>query len=165
MNYIIFDVDGVLNGTDANANWIDEDIDMNKLKNLILLAKATDAKLVMSSTLRTAWNEKGKLIRKNSNTVLLHNALKKVGCPLYSVTPIINYERGEEIKQWLSEHAEEDHFICLDDEKIYYENDSFFDGKFIQTAPAHCNGAYGKDDVVGLFASHVAKGIELIKNQ
>ena len=138
---------------------------MDKLKNLISLAKATDSKLVMTSTWRKGWNEKGELLRKNNSNMLLHNTLIEAGCPLYSVTPIINYERGKEIKQWLSEQKEECHFIVLDDEKSYYENDSFFDSKFIHTAPEHCDGSFGKDDIVGLFESHVTKGIELMKNQ
>lgn len=87
-------------------------------------------------------------------------------CKIYSITPILDYDRNKEIKQWLSEHAKPtDKWICIDDEKSYYKHDDFFKDKVIQTAPPHCDGAYGYGDVVGLFDHHVAEAKLLFDKQ
>lgn len=164
--YIFFDIDGVLNGTDENGEFIDAEVHEDKVNALILIAKATNAKLVMASSWRTAWNEDGSLCKSSECNLKLHNMLKDAGCPLYSITPVLSYERGLEIKQWLTEHAKEGFsFVCLDDEKSYYINDAFFKNSFIHTAPAHCDGAWGSEDIVGLFQEHVQKAIDLFHNQ
>lgn len=164
--YIFFDVDGVLNGTDENGEFVETEIHEDKVDTLISLAKATNAKLIMTSSWRTAWNEDGRLCKNSECNLKLHKLLKDAGCPLYSVTPILSYKRGLEIKQWLTEHAKEDFsFVCLDDEKSYYINDSFFKNSFIHTAPEHCDGAWGSEDIVGLFQCHVQKAIDLFHIQ
>ena len=161
MNYIFFDVDGVLNGTDEYGRWIDDEIHADKVERLTRLAKTTNARLVMSSTWRTAWNENGELVRESKWTCHLDQLLREANCRLYSVTPMCNYDRNTEIKLWLKEHANpNDHFVCLDDEYGYYTGDKFFDGRFVHTAPSHCNGAYGNGDIVGLFETHVAQATE-----
>lgn len=166
MNYIFFDVDGVLNGTDKNAVWINEEIQVDKVNRLIRLAKSTDAKLVMSSTWRTAWNKNGDLIKQRRDTLLLDALLKKADCKIYSVTPILDYDRNAEIKLWLKENAKtDDSFICLDDEYGYYKNDCFYQNKFVHTAPSHCNGYYGNGDVVGLFEKHILEAKKLFLKQ
>lgn len=117
----------------------------------------------MSSTWRTAWNENGELTRESEWTRCLDQMLQKSDCKLYSVTPMCNYDRNTEIKLWLKEHAEpDDHFVCLDDEYGYYTGDEFFTGKFVHTAPNHCDGAYGNGDIVGLFEKHVAQATEIL---
>lgn len=166
MNYIFFDVDGVLNGTDKNGVWIDEEIQIDKVNQLIELAKTTNAKLVMSSTWRTAWDKNGKLIKRRKETILLDELLKKAGCELHSITPVLDYDRNKEIKLWLKENTQAiDKFICLDDEYGYYTDDDFYKEKFVHTAPPHCNGAYGNGDVVGLFEKHVAEAKEMLLKQ
>jgi len=164
MNYIFFDVDGVLNGTDQDGNWINDEIHIDKANRLVELAKATNAKLVMSSSWRTAWDKDGKLIKEeNKWNLFLDILLREAGCELCSVTPVCNHERNIEIKLWLEENAGlDDKFVCLDDEYGYYVDDEFFNGKFIHTAPAHCNGSYGNEDVVGLFDEHVTKAIKIL---
>lgn len=163
MNYIFFDIDGVLNGTDEYGKWIDDEIQTDKVERLIRLAKTTGARLVMSSTWRTAWNENGELTRKNEWTCRLDKLLQKANCGLYSVTPMCNYNRNTEIKQWLKEHANtNDHFVCLDDEYGYYTGDEFFDNKFVHTAPSHCDGAYKNGDIVGLFEKHVMQATDIL---
>ena len=99
MNYIFFDVDGVLNGTDENGVWIDEEIHIEKVKRLLDLVKTTNAKLVMSSTWRIYWDNNGELVTRREETVLLDNLLRKEGCKIYSVTPILSYDRNKEIKK------------------------------------------------------------------
>ena len=164
MNYIFFDIDGVLNGTDKNGNWIDKDIQEDKVNRLIYLAKTTNAKLVMSSTWRTAWNKNGELIKRMEHTSILDKILREAGCRLYSITPVMANDRNKEIKLWLKENTlSSDRFICLDDEYEYYSNDDFFAGRFVHTAPSHCNGSYGVGDVVGLFDKHVEQAILLLE--
>lgn len=163
MNYIFFDVDGVLNGTDECGRWIDDEIHADKVKRLTKLAKTTGARLVMSSTWRTAWDENGKLIKETEWTRYLDNLLQKEDCHLYSVTPVCDYDRNAEIKLWLQEHADpDDHFVCLDDEYGYYVNDKFFDRRFVHTAPSHCDGSYGNGDIVGLFEKHIVQASEIL---
>lgn len=163
MKYIFFDIDGVLNGTDENGNLIDDEIHIDKVNNLIKIVKATGAKLVMSSSWRRNWDENGNLKSSLEPAKLLTDLLIAADCPIYSITPFIDYERDKEIKEWLSQYAVTgSSFVCLDDEKSYYKNDVFFNNKFIHTAPAHCDGAYGHGDVVGLFDSHVTKAISIL---
>ena len=163
MNYIFFDVDGVLNGTNEYGIWIEEDVQESKVKLLITLAKETNSKLVMSSTWRKCWNKNGDLIIPKENSILLDNLLKNNNCKLYSITPILNYERNEEIKMWLKNNANaNDNFVCFDDEYGYYIIDDFFKNRFIHTAPSHCNGAYGNGDVVGLFEHHIEKAKRIL---
>lgn len=164
MNYIFFDIDGVLNGTDENARWIDDEIQTDKVNRLIALAKGTDAKLVMSSTWRTAWNKDGELIKQRKETILLDTLLRQANCKLYSITPVLDYDRNKEIKEWLEENAQTgDNFVCLDDEYGYYINDDFYRGKFVHTAPPHCDGSFRKEDVVGLFDKHVMEAEQILK--
>lgn len=166
MNYIFFDVDGVLNGTDKDGVWIDEEIQIDKVNRLIELAKATNAKLVMSSSWRKYWGETGRLIWRDKEAVLLDDLLRQANCGLYSVTPDIDAVRNKEIKAWLKKYATEPYkFVCLDDEYGYYVDDIFFEGKFVHTAPPHCNGAYGDGDVVGLFEKHVTEAKEMLLKQ
>lgn len=163
MNYIFFDVDGVLNGTDECGRWINDEIHADKVARLAKLAKTTGARLVMSSTWRTAWNENGMLTKKHEWTKYLDNLLHDADCPLYSVTPVCDYDRNTEIKMWLKDHADsDDRFVCLDDEYGYYTGDKFFDEKFIHTAPSHCNGGYGHGDIVGLFDEHIAQAMKIL---
>ena len=160
MNYIFFDVDGVLNGTDKNGKWIDNEIHISKVSRLLQLAKDTNAKLIMSSTWRTSWNNKGELIENHKYCIALNELLQG---QLYSVTPVINYNRNLEIKTWLQENANpEDNFVCFDDEYSYYQNDDFYNNKFIHTAPPHCNGAYGNNDIIGLFNIHIEKAKQIL---
>ena len=166
MNYIFFDVDGVLNGTDENGNLIDEEIQIDKVNRLIELAKSTDSKLVMSSTWRTSWDKNGELIKQREKALMLDELLRESDCKLYSITPVLNYDRNIEIKIWLKENAQtDDNFICLDDEYGYYIGDRFYENKFVHTAPSHCNGYYGKGDIVGLFEKHVLKAKDLLMKQ
>jgi len=166
MNYIFFDIDGVLNGTDENGVWIDEEIQIDKVNQLIELAKTTNSKLVMSSTWRTAWDKDGELIKKRKETLLLDGLLREAGCKLHSITPILNYDRNKEIKMWLKENSQAgDKFICLDDEYGYYIDDDFYKENFVHTAPSHCNGSYSNGDVVGLFEKHVAEAKEILLKQ
>lgn len=164
MNYILFDVDGVLNGTDERGNWIDDEIQTDKVNRLIELAKRTGSLLVMTSTWRIAWDESGELVKRNEWNVRLDNLLRDANCKLHSVTPICGYKRNEEIKLWLKENASaDDKFVCLDDEYGYYANDEFFNGKFVHTAPSHCNGSYRNGDVVGLFDKHVELATKILQ--
>lgn len=114
----------------------------------------------MSSSWRTAWDNNGKLIKNHKYDIILNDLLQN---QLYSVTPIINHNRNLEIKTWLQENANiDDNFVCFDDEYSYYQNDDFYKNKFIHTAPPHCNGAYHKNDIVGLFDIHIEKAKQIL---
>ncbi len=164
MNYIFFDVDGVLNGTDKDGKFIDSEIHEDKVDILIEIAKRSNSKLVMSSSWRVAWNSDGTLKKERDRNVKLHQMLKDAGYPLYSVTPVIEHNRDVEIKEWLKQNStKDDKFVCLDDEKSYYQKDKLLKNRFVHTAPDHCDGYYGDGDVVGLFESHIAKALKILQ--
>ena len=111
MKVIFLDIDGVLNSDDyidiaKNVQGIERHIDIDKVKLLKKAIDETGAKTVLTSSWR------------NSKDI---GTLRELLAIYFDVTPFINWERGLEIKQWLSTHKGVEDYIILDDE-IY---DSF----------------------------------------
>ena len=104
MKVIFVDVDGVLNSDD----FIDsvkgkQDID---IKTVLLLKRAieeTGAKIVMDTSFR--YTQSFLKVQE----MLLQNGI------MFDKTPFIDNERGKEIKQYLSEHRNNEDYILLDD--------------------------------------------------
>ena len=114
MKVIFLDIDGVLNSDEyidraKNTQGIERHIDIEKVKLLKKAINETDAKTVLTSS----W-------RNSKDIGPLRELLEKYEI-YFDVTPFINWERGLEIKQWLSTHKCVEDYIILDDE-IY---DSF----------------------------------------
>lgn len=114
MKVIFLDIDGVLNSDEyidraKNVQGIERHIDIEKVKLLKKAIDETGAKTVLTSS----W-------RNSKDFGPLRELLAKYEI-YFDVTPFINWERGLEIKQWLSTHKGVEDYIILDDE-IY---DSF----------------------------------------
>ena len=112
MKVIFLDIDGVLNSDeyiDRAKNVQGRHIDIDKVKLLKKAIDETGAKTVLTSS----W-------RNSKDIGPLREFLAKYEI-YFDATPFIKWERGLEIKQWLSEHNRVEDYIILDDE-IY---DSF----------------------------------------
>ena len=114
MKIIFLDIDGVLNSDEyidiaKNAQGIERHIDIEKVKLLKKAINETGAKTVLTSS----W-------RNSKDIIPLRELFAKYEI-YFDMTPFINWERGLEIKQWLSTHKGVEDYIILDDE-IY---DSF----------------------------------------
>ena len=119
MNIIFLDVDGVLNSINKLIETYKETkkphsgysypFDERCLKNLEILVRQTNSKLVVTSTWRK--DEEGR------ETIL--NELKKYGLDrdVIGYTPILlNEKRGNEIKEYLATLKDAPDFIILDDD-------------------------------------------------
>ena len=117
MKVIFLDVDGVLNSDEyfekvfnliksgAKIQGIERNIDVNKVKLLKEATDLTDAKVVLSTSVR--YSQMGEMIKE---------LLLKCGISVISETPFLNNERGKEIREWLGEHTDIEDFVILDDE-------------------------------------------------
>lgn len=120
MKAIFLDVDGVLNNEkhivalydllgDKLAhrlrNWYGQTILDYKCCELIKkLIKATNAKVVLSSTWRLGTKDCG----------IVEDELEQ---ELYGITPYLGKIRGEEISLYLKEHPEIKNYVIIDDDK------------------------------------------------
>lgn len=155
MKIIFLDIDGVLNGYNRwntlgwriacflnnkrLKNWYRKindpcGIHESKVKRLAKIIKATDAKVVMSSSLRVIW-WKVPYEKQKSNVKKLTDLFNKYNIDVIDITPrSLDGKRDKEILAWLSKHEEEvENFIILDDENSFLR--AFDDDKrFIQTS-------------------------------
>lgn len=117
MNIIFLDVDGVLNSvnklievyrkTHRPHSGYNYPFDEKCLKNLQLLVRDTNSKLVIRSTWRKDIEGRTKLM----NVLKEYDLDKEV----IGYTPVLNTNREEEIKQYLSMLDYQVNFIILDD--------------------------------------------------
>lgn len=89
----------------------------NKVRRLAKIVKATDAKIVMSSSWRNGWWKKP-YEDQYEDQKQLTDLLNKYNIEVIDITPTLKSgARSQEIKQWLSEHKDMvSSFIILDDE-------------------------------------------------
>ena len=111
---VFLDIDGVLNSDDyidiaKNSQGIERHVDIDKVKLLKKVIDETGAKTVLTSS----W-------RNSKDIGPLREFLAKYEI-YFDATPLIKWEKGLKIKQWLSENKGVEDYIILDDE-IY---DSF----------------------------------------
>ena len=109
MKVIFLDVDGVLNNDGYFERTKNEkqnriELDDENIKCLKEIIDLTGAKVVVTST----WKE----LRIYSKLI---SYLKTFGIEVYDKTIHMSYNRGDEIRKYLSTH-EIDNFIILDDE-------------------------------------------------
>ena len=184
-NKIIFlDIDGVLNGygfwscfgwkiaclthNETIKEWYIKISDPccvheNKVKLLSKIVNATSAKIVMSSSWRSAfW--KIPYEKKNPDLKKLSDLFDKYNITVIGITPRINIgERADEINAYISEHKNEiDNFIILDDER--FDLECFANTKLIQTSTVKkgeiIKGYWHEN--TGLKRKHVKKAIKLL---
>lgn len=130
MKVIFLDIDGVLNH-EQHYKWLMETDEPTPLQRtypytefnpescrlLKEIIWETGAQIVVSSSWRLA------------GEVRLNSLFKYLGLPkIYGITPVFNNRvRGDEIKQWLSEHPNVDKYVILDDDTdMLPEQISFF---------------------------------------
>jgi hypothetical protein len=158
MKVVFLDVDGVLNSEDdlmvfREKNNIHhcilyDEVEERPLQLLKQLIERTDAKIVLSSSWRTAWvTDSGWYYLKEK----LETALQSVSLVIYDRTPkLYNKERGDEIRLWLAHHPEVDTFVILDDDSDMCE---FIETNLVQTTYKH-----------GLLQEHIDKAIEILNS-
>ncbi len=122
MKVIFLDIDGVLRTADAISNGTFDffgppennyGFDKAAVRNLNLLLDETDARIVISSSLRL------------NNSIQQLSTILKVGGvvepPIIGVTPVVmnnkslHGRRGKEILKWLSENPSVENYLVIDD--------------------------------------------------
>lgn len=126
MKVIFLDVDGVLNSEEdlivyRKKNNIEgcifyQEVEDRPLQLLKEIVDHTDAKIVVTSSWRIGCKRKdGQIVGRKQYTKLT-NRLKEYGMDIYDITPLLrNLDRGDEIREWLSNNSV-DNFIILDDD-------------------------------------------------
>lgn len=111
MKVIFLDVDGVLNSDEyfdsiqgKDIQGIEQDVDIQKIVLLQKAVEETGARVVLTSSWR--YKKAGEELRE---------LLTRYGI-LTDVTPLLQNERGLEIKQWLVENEEVVDYVIVDDE-------------------------------------------------
>lgn len=179
-NIIFLDIDGVLNGYNTwnTLGWKIVDkihykpltlwykriaepfgIHERKVKRLAKIVKATNAKIVMSSSWRRSWWKRPYEIQ-NDNQKRLTDLLNKYDIEVIDITPtkLITDYRGDEIRYWLCEHKDDVRsFIILDDEK-YGMSPYTSSPRFIQTAKKPIGDGW-EYKITGLNRTHVKRAI------
>lgn len=130
MKVIFLDVDGVMNS--ADNEWLD----MKCVDNLYMIVEATDAKVVISSSWRSGWfKEPEKKHMVSPEMAALEHAMNELGMEIYDKTRpqiggIMDF-RGNQIKDYLIEHAPIESFVVIDD--IYFPDFGQFENRLVLT--------------------------------
>ena len=126
MKIIFLDIDGVLTPDmyeESRTEKCDDNrIDLSRVKLLADLVKASDAKIVLTSTWRVDWNMIPLLCGVYGK--YLNECFSKYGISILDKTPFISIlsDRRKEILTWLSRHRSEvESFVILDDMDFGWE--------------------------------------------
>lgn len=182
-NIIFLDLDGVLNGYNFFTHLIWRIVDFlkirewykkhtrdifgvheEKLKRLAKIVRKTDAKVVLSASIRYAyWNtpseEREDLLKE------MEDGFKKYGIDVIDVTPRDkSANRSKEIIQWLNKHRDMvKSFVILDDEKSDLQ--CFVDTRLVQTSSIKKGIIKGHwQENTGLKNKHIKKVIKILQN-
>jgi hypothetical protein len=150
MKIIFLDVDGVLNSEMYEA-CDDGYIDLSRVKLLAEIVNATDAKIVLISSLRLDWDKNPDLCGKDGKYI--NQCFAKNGLSIMDKTPYFSLftERRKEVLSWLLDHQSEvERFVIIDDMKDGWGE---LDYRVVNTNPQ----GYGLEE------AHVEKAIELLK--
>ena len=155
MKIIFLDIDGVLNSDMYEASRADDSsegyIDLSRVKLLADIVNATDAKIVLISSLRLDWDKNPDLCGKDGKYI--NQCLAKYGLSIMDKTPYFSLftERRKEVLSWLLDHQSEvERFVIIDDMKDGWGE---LDYRVVNTNPQ----GYGLEE------AHVEKAIELLK--
>ena len=160
--YIFLDIDGVLNSEHTWDNTRSTIISNVLVENLKYVVEQTKAKIILSSSWRTYFNEN---INDTTNIVAISlvNSLNKQCLKLHDMTPFVkgqfSNERGLEIKAYIDKHNIKD-YVVIDDEEFSDFKTHLDMSRFIQTTfgNEHTNV---KDE--GLSKELAEKAIEILK--
>ena len=136
-----------------------------KVKRLSKIVAATNAKVVMSSSWRSAfW--KVPYEEKTGNQKLLADLLNKYNIEVIDITPkSSDGRRDKEILSWISNHENEiDRFVILDDER--FDLECFVDTHLVQTSSVPRGkmimGRWYEN--TGLKRKHIKRAIQILNN-
>ena len=156
MKILFLDIDGVLNSREYDRRRdmnMQTNIDQSRLPLVKEIIDKTGAKIVLISTWRNHWNRDESICDEDGNYI--NRLFSKYGLAIYDKTPDLGLlsKRKDEVKAWLSEHADEvERFVILDDYRFGWDDLSDF---YI-----HTNPNYG----LGLEEEHVEKAIVLLNS-
>ena len=120
MKVIFLDFDGVI--TTPESKW---NLDASKIALVEDIIKATDAKIVVSSSWSVGCNTGEEF--KNRDLPNLKGMFEDA---IYDVTDHCGSLRGDEIKRWLENHNDIESYVIIDDDSDILEEQLF---NFIQT--------------------------------
>lgn len=184
-NIVFLDIDGVLNGynkwnllgwkivcltkSERLKNWYRKLTDPcgvheRKVKRLAKIVKATNAKVVMSSSWRLSWWNTP-YEEQYEHQKKLTGLLNKYNIKVIDITPCSpDGRRDKEIIEWLTKHEDiVKRFVILDDER--YDLECFVGSHLVQTSSVDKGQmvkGYGREDT-GLKNKHVKKAIEILR--
>lgn len=189
INIIFLDVDGVLNGynrwntfgwniicwfkSEKLRNWYRKitkpcGVHVSKVKRLAKIVRATNAKIVMSSSWRFAWRRYRPMDfdELGGNFKILRDSLIKYKIDVIDITPRLEGQgRDSEIIQWLSQNEDMvKNFVILDDENSFMK--AFWDDeRFIQTSEVPKGILITGKNIknAGLKRKHVKKAIKILQ--
>ena len=126
MNVIFLDIDGVLNcqDTEERCNGV-IGIDSDKVGRLAHIAKAHDAKLLLTSSWRLHW-WKPETTDSEQHPLgeYLDKKLAEHGLAIYDKVPYAGFNRGAAIRKYIKNSAEPvDKFIVIDDEEFDFKEE------------------------------------------
>ena len=154
MKIIFLDIDGVLNSEMYKTSHLedcdDKFIDLSRVKLLSDIVNATDAKIVLTSSLRIEWDKSSELCGDDGKYI--NDCLAKYGLSITDKTPFFNLfdHRRKEILAWLKEHYNHiESFVILDD--INFGWDVLL-SRVVITNPC----GYGLEEI------HVQKAIDIL---
>ena len=177
MNVIFLDIDGVLNGYNPRVDLFWSVLRKLHIKNIIcifydrmgirffklillkILIRKTNAKIVLSSSLRRQW----KLPYKQCGSTIksLKRKCKILNINIFDITPkLYGFDRGDEIKEWLKTNNVKN-FVIFDDELFNF--DKYYKNNLILTSKDGIIKGLSSEDT-GLKIKHIIKAIKLLSN-
>ncbi|MBE6727289.1 MAG: hypothetical protein E7562_01430 [Ruminococcaceae bacterium] len=152
MKFIFLDIDGVLNSQkyDLSRGEDDGNIDVTRLPLLKRIVEATNAKIVLSSSWRKAWEKDLSLCDEIG--IELNRIFLKFGIQIYDKTPVIGLRKSE-IEAYLQNNANVESFVILDDMLLGWGDY----GEFL----VHTNPMVGR----GLEERHINAAIEILNKK
>ena len=173
MKVIFLDIDGVLNTKETYdsiyrsgrmLSLYDIPLDSFRLEYLKTIVEETGAKIVLSSSFRHFFMREGEqLVPISLKGRKLYNIFFKYGIDIFDVTPTDGEIREDEIKMWLSSHANVEDFVIIDDDPNMFKELS---NKLIQTSKVRQNylDTFMKDSF-GLCERHIPEIIDRLGNK
>ncbi len=142
MKVIFLDFDGVLNSDKyvRSCGHFGVIIDPSRMLLLKQLIRATDARIVLSTSWREHWSPMPDKCDQTGK--LINSIFKEYGLEIYDKTPDLNFKREQEIERWLADYPSVTHFAVLDDEMLAAP---FMDGHFVKTS--NLRNGLDEDDV------------------
>ena len=150
MKVIFLDIDGVLNSAEYDAERTSpyDNIDLSRLPLLKQLIDLTNAKIVLTSSWRKAWDCDKTVCDEIGKQ--LDAAFATADLEISDKTPVLG-RRKDEIASWLAAHPDTEKFVIFDDMSFGWEELS---DNLVKT-----DGMIGR----GLEQHHIDKAISILK--